>query len=67
MSEIEKMKKYIKRTQMNGSDRFGLNWTETMELAQTIHTDDDAITAIDLAFNYGKAKGYRAAKREVRA
>ena len=67
MSEIEKMKRYIERTKMNKSDRFCLCWPETTELVRTIHTSDDAIEVIALAFDYGKAKGYRAAKAEVRA
>lgn len=68
MSEIEKMKRYIERTKMDKSDRFCLYWPETMELARTaVQTKDDAIRVIALAFNYGKAKGYRAAKAEVKA
>lgn len=67
MTEIEKMKKYIERTKLRKDDRFILGWPEALELTGSISTSDSAFAAINLAFNYGKAKGYRAAKAEGRA
>lgn len=68
MSEIEKMKRYIEQTKLDQNDGLYLSWLEVGELAKTaIRTKDDAITAVALAFNYGKAKGYRAARKEARA
>ena len=68
MSEIKKMKKYIERTKMNDSDRFYLDMKEAFELAQRARESKDfPLEIINLAFKYGKPKGYRAAKKEVRA
>ena len=68
MSEIEKMKRYISRTKLDKNDRFYLSWPEADELARAaVQTKDEAITAVSLAFEYGKAKGYRAAEAERRA
>ncbi len=67
MTEIEKMKKYIERTKLPSAG-FYMNLDEAFELAgQAFGCGDLPIEAISLAFNYGKAKGYRAAKAEVRA
>ena len=68
MSEIEKMKRYIERTKMKKADRFYLDMAEAFELARQAR-DSSGVTleVIALAFNYGKAKGYRAAKAERRA
>lgn len=68
MSEIEKMKRYIERTKMKKDDRFYLDMAEAFELAiQALNSDDLPMEVIAMAFNYGKAKGYRAAKAERRA
>ena len=67
MSEIEKMKRYIELTKldMRPSSPYQLNTPEAFELAYQAQTCDDfPLEAITLAFNYGKAKGYRAAKAE---
>ena len=66
MSEIEKMKRYIERTKLD-KNRMCLGFVEACALARGAKTADDALEMIALAFNYGKAKGYRAAKAEVRA
>lgn len=64
MSEIEKMQKYIKRTKMD----IGTTSPYQLGTRQAFAVSDmPIIEAIFLAFNYGKAKGYRAAKAEVRA
>lgn len=68
MTEIEKMKKYIERTKLDKNDRFCLSWPEAVEMSgEAVQTKDAAFRIITLAFNYGKAKGYRAAKAEGRA
>lgn len=71
MSEIEKMQRYIERTKMGKmgkSDRFALTTPDAVELAHEARAMADfPIEVIDLAFTYGKAKGYRAAKAEGRA
>ncbi len=69
MSEIEKMKRYIELTKLNENDRFCMDVQEAVELARQAR-DSSGVTlleVIDLAFKYGKAKGYRAAKAERRA
>lgn len=69
MSEIEKMERYIERTKMSASTTslYKMNMLEAFELAyQALECRDLPIEAISLAFNYGKAKGYRAAKAEGR-
>lgn len=70
MSKIEEMKQYIERTKMSASTTslYKMNVLETFELAyQALECRNLPIEAISLAFDYGKAKGYRAAKAEGRA
>lgn len=66
MSEIEKMKRYIDKTNMDittGSP-YQMNINEMFRLSHI--SAEDATGAIILAFNYGRAKGCRAAKAEAR-
>jgi len=66
MSEIEKMKKYIERTKLD-KYRYCLSMAEGFSLAHMAReTNDFPFEVVTLAFNYGKAKGYRAAKAEAR-
>ena len=68
MSEIEKMKRYIERTNLDDGGHYKIGMHEAFELArQAYKLNDLPIEIISLAFNYGKAKGYRAAKAERRA
>ena len=68
MNEIEKMQRYISRTKMDPDNRFSMGMEEAFELvSQARSSKDFSLKVISLAFNYGKAKGYRAAKAEVRA
>lgn len=67
MSEIEKMKRYIERTKMGKADNYCLVFGEAVELLHTATDANSMFEIIALAFNYGKAKGYRAAKAERRA
>lgn len=66
MSEIEKIKKYIERAKMN-NDKYYMNFGEACAMAKEARTFDAVLDVISLAFDYGKAKGYRAAKAEGRA
>lgn len=69
MTEIEKIQQYIKRTNMKLSDphRYAMNMSEAFELAHQARESNLPIDVISPAFNYGLAKGYRAAKKEARA
>lgn len=64
MSEIEKMQRYIERTHIKDErDAFCMRSRQI----KTILAEAGLVEAIILAFDYGKAKGYRAAKAERRA
>ena len=68
MSEIEKMKRYIERTKMKNADKYCLLEREVCELFEKAKADSNGMfDALTLSFNYGKAKGYRAARTEARA
>lgn len=65
MSEIEKMKRYIKRVKLGKG--YDMNMVEGLELSKAAYEAKDLpLETIVLAFNYGRAKGYRAAKAEAR-
>lgn len=63
MSEIEKIRRYIDRT---GAKRAGydMDFKEAVEMARM--AANAPIDTIVMAFNYGRAKGYRAANAEAR-
>ena len=66
MSEIERIRRYIKQTgiKVKGQDRYAMSWLEALEL---VHNSKECpVDTIALSFEYGKAKGYRAAKAESR-
>ena len=67
MSEIEKMKRYIERTKLpeDPMDNFCFCLGELDEIGR--YAQADMFHALCLLFEYGKAKGYRAAKAEWRA
>lgn len=69
MSEIEKIQRYIARTRMDKEDDYYLNLSEAMELTKAALSGESFAAAeiVNLAFTYGKAKGYRAAKAEQKA
>jgi len=69
MSEIEKMKQYIEQTNIpvSKASAYQMNMQEAFALSHQAYTCGDfPIEMISLAFNYGQAKGYRAAKAEAR-
>ena len=64
MSEIEKMKRYIIKRE---SGKFPVGTPYQMclgELLSLAHMN--TVDAVCLAFDYGRAKGYRAAKAEAK-
>lgn len=69
MTEIEKIQQYIERTNMKLSDpyRYAMNMSEAFELARQARESKLPVDVISLAFDYGLAKGYRAARKEARA
>lgn len=68
MTEIERMQRYIERTPMKRAENYCLVFRELLEVMEMGGASPDGLfAAVGLAFNYGKAKGYRAAKAERRA
>jgi len=63
MSEIEKMQRYIERTKMDIAQTISYQLNTRQAFAVS---DMPTFEAILFAFKYGQAKGYRAAKAEVR-
>ena len=61
MSEIEKMQKYIERTKIKDA---GNTYTMLCKDIVALLNEENQSDAILLAFDYGRAKGYRAAKAE---
>ena len=57
MSEIEKIERYIECTPVNDLARYDMNFPEALAISSL-----KPMEAITLAFNYGRAKGCRAAK-----
>ena len=64
MSELERIRKYIDKTKCV-DDRYDASTPEIMLLAQLCALQP--IEGVALAFNYGRAKGYRKGKKEARA
>lgn len=64
MSEIEKIQRYIDRTKVN-KPNYSLRFSEWVALG--CKADEDTLEIIALAFDYGMAKGYRAAKAKGKA
>lgn len=67
MTEIEKIQRYIKRTgiPLQTCVRYSMGCKEWLALAH--HGPDAVWDAVALAFDYGQAKGYRAAMSERKA
>ena len=66
MSEIEKMQKYIQKANIDAKTlcRYSLTLAEFMELLEPAPKPRG--NNLVLAFHYGMAKGYHAAKAEVK-
>ncbi len=64
MSEIEKIKQYIDRTKINDKRSFyEMRFSECIALARM----EDTCYAIMLAFEFGRAKGERHARKVLKA
>ena len=61
MSEIEKIERYISNTKIK-TTKAGASVEDIIAIANGM----DIFRAVSLAFMYGRAKGYRAAKTEAR-
>lgn len=67
MSEIKKIRRYVEREKISQNHRYNMNMIEGLELSKAAYESKDLpLGIIVLAFNYGRAKGYRAAKAEGR-
>ena len=63
MDTIEKIRQYIKESKAPRNKPYDATIKEVFAMASGM----GAVEAVALAFDYGRAKGYRAAKKEVRA
>ena len=63
MNELEKIEKYIERTKIANKNKYCIYTDEAFALKHLAELN--CYKAIPLAFNYGQAKGYRAAKKEA--
>lgn len=62
---LEKIQKYIDRTKLDKDDRYYIVLGEVFALFDKARGDNNSLyDAIVLAFDYGKAKGYRKAVKE---
>ena len=63
MTEIEKIQRYIKRTGFENRN-YVIRFGEAKELANC--AAESPVSAIWLAFDYGRAKGYRAGSKGIK-
>ena len=67
MSEIEKIRQIVERANLDKYDGYKIGAIEGLELSKAAYEAKDLpLEIILLAFNYGRVKGYRAAKAEAR-
>lgn len=66
MSEIEKMERYIERTAVSAHATNNFDMLQSEWIALACACKADPISGVSLAFLYGQAKGYRAAKAKAR-
>ncbi|MCM1234386.1 MAG: hypothetical protein NC489_30160 [Ruminococcus flavefaciens] len=66
MEFIEALKLYVERTKMSKGLKEKYNMSTNQMLTLLDFTKSSPMEAIFLAFDYGRAKGYRAAKGEQR-
>ena len=64
MNEREQFNRYIERTKQANGKFYQMNLAEMFAMAQV--AQEAPGNMICLAFNYGKAKGYRAARAEAK-
>lgn len=63
MSEQERMQQYVQRAKIKNYQRYCMRFNELKALREL--SESDICGALCLAFEYGAAKGYRAAKKAV--
>ena len=63
MSELERIRKYIDKTKCR-DERYSATISE-IDLFARFSADGHPIEAIILAFDYGRAKGYRKGRKEA--
>ncbi len=63
MDTIEKIRQYIKKSNAPRNKPYDATIKEVFAMASGM----GAVEAVALAFDYGRAKGYRAAKKEAMA
>lgn len=61
----EEMNAYIQRTNMENDRRYELSLSECRHVCEMI-MDNKIFEAVTLIFDYGKAKGYRMARRALK-
>ena len=66
MSELERIQRYTAQTAIKNEGRYTMCLSEAMAIRLLVDSGK-TMEAICLAFDFGRAKGYRAAKREVQA
>lgn len=65
MDTIQAISNYIRREKIRNAKYYQMNLHELMELNKLGYTSPQE--ALCIAYEYGRAKGYRAAKVEARA
>ena len=65
MSELERIQRYIGQTAIKNRSRYNIGLSEAMAI-RLLAGSGKTMDAISLAFDFGRAKGYRAAKKEAR-
>lgn len=64
MNELEQINRYIERTRMSNGKAYRMNLVDIVAMA--MNAKDDPWEMLRLAFDYGRAKGYRAARAEAK-
>ncbi len=65
MSDVEKMNTYIRNTRMGETADFSLR-TRELQAVYLMIQNGKAFEALEMIFNYGRAKGYRMAREAQR-
>ena len=65
MSELEKIQRYIDSVKISGAQRYDMKLDEWVALSRATKEGlTKGADVVSLAFNFGRAKGYRAAKAD---
>lgn len=65
MNNIQEIKSYVARHPVPNSARFQMHLSE-LEVFRNAYIQGDEFRTLCLIFKYGRAKGYQAAKSELR-